>query len=404
MTECRARAGLSRVSPGRIVAEAVSAELESEEDGELREDGEVCNVVASVLQECPRQVVPRVTAPPVDLVRRRDPVRTPALTPVAEIPWASHGGGGGQDEGAGGDVVSGRARVVRLVRSSVAVSTWKSDEQAWLEFLRFGAVRQRDKWRREEQVVQFMLGLMDRGLARVTIAGKLAGVAFMGKLWWGYAPSAGELGGRLLEGWEREKGARVRQRRPITEAMLEGLLNRMPVVCRDQEEAVRFSTLMSWLYFGAFRVSELVGLKGQAGVRWGDVEFRGREVAVRLRRSKTDQRERGTWVVLGPGDKEAVCPVEWGRRLAAGGTEAGTEVFDRGEAGRVTAAQLLWVLRHALRSMGEDPKDFGTHSFRIGAATEAARRGWGKEDIKRLGRWKSDCFKTYVRLRGVAVE
>ncbi|KAJ1137336.1 hypothetical protein NDU88_003747 [Pleurodeles waltl] len=46
---------------------------------------------------------------------------------------------------------------------------------------------------------------------------------------------------------------------------------------------------------------------------------------------------------------------------------------------------------------GLDPRCYGTHSFRIGAATEA--RALGKSDgfIMGLGRWKSQCFKHYVR-------
>ena len=75
-------------------------------------------------------------------------------------------------------------------------------------------------------------------------------------------------------------------------------------------------------------------------------------------------------------------------------------MFQHKEGSPVKPSQLLAVLRKALARVGEDPGSFGTHSFRIGAATEADARGWGELAIKELGRWSSDCFKGYVRSAG----
>jgi hypothetical protein len=41
---------------------------------------------------------------------------------------------------------------------------------------------------------------------------------------------------------------------------------------------------------------------------------------------------------------------------------------------------------------------YKAHSFRIGAATHAASRGYSDQDIQIMGRWHSDAFKKYIRI------
>ena len=38
-----------------------------------------------------------------------------------------------------------------------------------------------------------------------------------------------------------------------------------------------------------------------------------------------------------------------------------------------------------------------THSFRIGGATEMFKRDISIDLIKKLGRWKGDCYQVYIR-------
>ena len=45
------------------------------------------------------------------------------------------------------------------------------------------------------------------------------------------------------------------------------------------------------------------------------------------------------------------------------------------------------------------PGNFSSHSFRIGAATVAARNGIPDHQIQTLGRWSSDAYKLYIQTR-----
>ena len=51
-----------------------------------------------------------------------------------------------------------------------------------------------------------------------------------------------------------------------------------------------------------------------------------------------------------------------------------------------------------LSQMGLSPKDFKLYSLRIGGATSMARRGVDHRVIQITGRWKTDCYRVYIRM------
>ena len=120
-------------------------------------------------------------------------------------------------------------------------------------------------------------------------------------------------------------------------------------------------------------------------------------VTVWLGKSKTDQRAKGRKVRLARYPVGEFCPLRRGRALKENRSGLSRKVFCHSDGSRVSAYQLLAVLRKTLRNLGEEGESYGTHSFRIGAATEANDRGWGRRAIMDLGRWSSECYRTYVR-------
>lgn len=62
----------------------------------------------------------------------------------------------------------------------------------------------------------------------------------------------------------------------------------------------------------------------------------------------------------------------------------------------LTRYQLKSVLKKCLRKLGLHLLNFTSHSFRIGAATKAARMGLEDAIIKKPGRWDSRRFQLYV--------
>ena len=55
------------------------------------------------------------------------------------------------------------------------------------------------------------------------------------------------------------------------------------------------------------------------------------------------------------------------------------------------------VIRQLLQGIGVSQSHYSSHSFRIGAATNAAAAGLPVSLTKTLGRWKSNAYQTYVQ-------
>lgn len=63
----------------------------------------------------------------------------------------------------------------------------------------------------------------------------------------------------------------------------------------------------------------------------------------------------------------------------------------------LTRFQFTSVLSKVLKTIGIDSTKYKSHSFRIGAATNAAKLGLSDDEICKAGRWKSNSYKSYIR-------
>lgn len=173
---------------------------------------------------------------------------------------------------------------------------------------------------------------------------------------------------------------------------------------------VRHDNAMMWAassacFFGFFRAGEITvpsATEFDAAVHlaWGDVSVNATAppsmVRIFLKRSKTDQFGRGVEVFLGATGDD-LCPVAAivayaGRRGVAPGPFF---LFEDGSP--LTKARFVDGVKGALVLAGVRPDGYTGHSFRIGAATAAARAGVQDSVIQALGRWSSLAFLRYIR-------
>ena len=154
-----------------------------------------------------------------------------------------------------------------------------------------------------------------------------------------------------------------------------------------------------------FRAGELTvptetAFNARIHLAWGDVATDQASpptmICVHLQQSKCDQGGKGVDVYLGRTDTD-VCPVqEVINYVTIRGPTPGP--FFRLHSGTpLTKTSFVSRVREALRSLDKDPQIYAGHSFRIGAATAAARTGLEDTVIQSLGRWSSDAFRRYIR-------
>ena len=118
---------------------------------------------------------------------------------------------------------------------------------------------------------------------------------------------------------------------------------------------------------------------------------------VAIKQSKTDPFRQGVTLTLGR-TRAALCPVaSMAAFLVRRGSRQGPLFqFENGQF--LTRQRFVSKVQAALQKAGIDPSRYQGHSFRIGAATTAAERGFEDSLIKTLGRWDSTAYMRYIRI------
>eukprot|EP00079_Xenopus_tropicalis_P017651 XP_004917932.1 PREDICTED: uncharacterized protein LOC101734453 [Xenopus tropicalis] len=316
------------------------------------------------------------------------------------------GSGGGTDSREGGDsfpratVAAGERRLMELVKPSVAESTWVAYGKVWEEWWQLekwaGGFRTRED--RRDALVWYVVWLVEQKKSAAVVDKRMAGLAFLFKLS-GIEDLTKEFSIRqAIKGFKRGKVSRD-TRRPISFELLGKLQSVLSQVCFSEFEVRLFQTAFALAFFGAFRIGELTSKSKVApgGLSVADIQVDGERVIIRLRRSKTDIWGKGAVITLYRLDGGRACPIGCLKRYMEVRPNTGTSLLIHEDGSPLTRFQFGKVLRIGLQAIGKKPEEFGTHSFRIGAATEAARMGLGDDMVKKIGRWESRRFRSYVR-------
>ncbi|XP_053323805.1 uncharacterized protein LOC128497668 [Spea bombifrons] len=297
-------------------------------------------------------------------------------------PFSGFGAGRGSSGGGGSslDLERGRGWVLSQVARSLAPSTLSAYTRYWQDWeasLReVGGPASREG---RLSVLLFVVGTeFSRGVSVASITKRLAALAFYFKMHGEVDLTKEFLVSQAMKGYRRGC-RRVDSRRPVTFDLLGRLCVCLPGVCFSEFEVCLFRLSFVLAFFGAFRVSELVSPSTTTvgGLLFSDVLLRDRSVSLLVRRSKTDQLGRGFRVCLFGLEGSDLCPVRCLRSFLAVRPPGDGPLLVHVNGSSLSRFQFLAVFRKCLLACALNPGEFGTHSFRIGAATQAARWGLG---------------------------
>ena len=199
------------------------------------------------------------------------------------------------------------------------------------------------------------------------------------------------------------RGPMSTPRLPITPSILRQL-RRFCITSPPQYDPTLLWAAMSVCFFGFFRAGELTvpsagAFDSAVHLSWGDVAISTecpKVLKVFLKRSKTDQFGQGVAVFLGA-TGEDLCPVNAVMSYVALRGDVAGAFFCLRDGTPLSKAQFVERVQRLLARAGIDVSGYSGHSFRIGAATAAARAGLQDSVIQSLGRWSSSSFLTYIR-------
>lgn len=206
---------------------------------------------------------------------------------------------------------------------------------------------------------------------------------------------------RVVRGIKRMQGTHVSQRLPVTDSIMLVIFRSLQMTNNDHK---MFWAACTLAYFGFLRSSEFTvpnvsSFSSSIHLGLDDIAVDSSSsptcLRIRIKASKTDPFRQGCFIHIGKG-RSPLCAIEAILSyLVVRGNKPGP-LFVLQNGSPLTRPLLTKWLREIVSAAGITG-NFSSHSFRIGAATVAARNGVADHLIQALGRWKSNAYQVYIR-------
>lgn len=156
-----------------------------------------------------------------------------------------------------------------------------------------------------------------------------------------------------------------------------------------------------FLRAGEFTVTSALGYNPEIHLNLADLSFDSHTnptmACIKIKQSKTDPLRQGVEIFLGRAEAQ-ICPVAAILQYLEIRPPGPCPLFIRHTGGPLTRSYLVTKLQGALRAAGLQEALYNGQSFRIGAATSAEKHGMEDSLIQTLGRWRSDAYKSYIKI------
>lgn len=267
-----------------------------------------------------------------------------------------------------------------------AASTRRAYRSAWENFVRWCEDSRYDPLPAHHQVAaSYMVDVVSADSAKVTTAKRHAAAVRLAHILAGYhSPTDHPLFQQALRGIVRIHGTQTQKKQALS---LDDFYRILDAIDTSTLQGLRDKALIAIGFFGAFRRSELVGL------RLENISFQDRGIIVTVMGAKTDRDAKGQQIVILRRSKD--CPVQMLRDWLQASRITGGTLFRRVR-GRVVGADkplnscvVASILKTYAKLIGIDHESISGHSLRAGFITTAAQLDVGLDRIQRVSRHRS---------------
>ena len=248
-------------------------------------------------------------------------------------------------------------------------------------------------------VVSFIAFCFKKGYAASSITSSLSAISYIHKMKNLEDPTASFVVRKLLHGAAKLRPSHD-QRAPVTKAILHQLVLSSPQVSSCYYNTV-LTAAMYLLAFHAFlRIGEIAvttGTQASKVLQLNQFSITNTDCTVVFHTFKHYQGPPVTLFISALASSP-FCPVQAMKTYLAVRTKSPGPLFMFPGGIPVSKSFFGDQLKKSLAWAGLSKSSYKGHSFRIGAATVAAMQGISEEEIQRMGRWKSQAFKKYIRI------
>ena len=284
--------------------------------------------------------------------------------------------------------------MIELLNGSLAKSTKNSYKRAYVLLKQFYNNEGRELLFpiKSRDVAKFITFLDKKGMAKSTIVSYTSAIAYYHKIMEFHDPTSSFIVKKCLLGL---KGKGKIKREPINLSNLEKLM-KTSQKCFTKPESYAFKAICSLLFFGLFRISELLG-DGRLNIRGlttKDLKSKRKGMEIKLNSYKHSKGENAL-VKISKQNNKNICPIyNLEKYLDLRGNGEGNLFMGNDKPlSKVTFSKML---KTSSKAAGFK-KTFSSHCFRIGAATYASKIGRTGPQIKQMGRWKSGAYNRYLK-------
>ncbi len=292
-------------------------------------------------------------------------------------------------------------RAANIVMASLAVSSIKSYNRIWAEFSNYvlnNHLAVSVKFATPGDVLLFLTSMEMRGLAASTILTKFSAISYFFKLL-----SLGDLSqnyilSRFLMGIKKSV-LKVDDRIPVSLPLLHRMVDVLSTMGISEYNTVMLQSLLVLCFHGFLRPGEISGSLHNLLFHMCTIFID----SIQLNFVTYKHHKGLSSKILIPATSSKYCPRKLLiKYLSYRGVKKGYLYCYTN--GKPVSYDYLSKTIKSIVSVLNINGVLTPHSFRIGAATWAARQGVSIEDITRMGRWSSDAVKGYVRIPQVKLQ